>query len=186
MLATSWSKALCLALLTPLDALLLPPGRPRATVQRPARQRIRACAPGPEADGEAEAGGEEATVYEGEEATVYKRKKGGYRAYKPQDNRDQLLYRLTEVTPPPRFLGQVSLAPTLACGDLVELTSDGNRDAYVVKRVAYQYQYSSGRYQMVGKGASVVKTSRDGIEKALGRLLRRPEEDASAEDDRTR
>ena len=65
--------------------------RADATVQRPARQPIRACAPRPEADGEAEVGGEEATVYEGEEATVYKRKKGGYRAYKPQDNRDQLL-----------------------------------------------------------------------------------------------
>ena len=47
-------------------------------------------------------------------------------------------------------------------------------DTFVVKRISYRYAYSAGRYRMVGKGASVVKAGRLGIERALGRLLPAP------------
>ena len=48
---------------------------------------------------------------------------------------------------------------------------DTAEDTFVVKRISYRYTYSAGRYRMTGKGASVVKAGRLGIEKALGRLL---------------
>ena len=120
------------------------------------------CCELPEDDAEADADLEQ----EEEEATVYKRKKGGYRPYKPADNRDQLLFELTDITPPERKIGNYRLAPNLGCGDMVE-TAD---DTYVVKRISYRYAYSGGRYRMVGKGAAVVRAGRLGIEKALGRL----------------
>ena len=131
----------------------------------PARAAILACV-GEEPD---EPGEVEADAGASEEATLYKRKKGGYRAYKPKDDRDRLMYELKEVTPPPRLLGEVRLAPNLGCGDILEYEAN----TYVVKTVSYRYQYSSGKYRMVGKGANVVQTGRDAIEKALGRLLQR-------------
>ena len=51
---------------------------------------------------------------------------------------------------------------------------DTPEDTFVVKRISYRYTYSAGRYRMTGKGASVVKAGRLGIEKALGRLLPTP------------
>ena len=50
-------------------------------------QRQAMCCELPEEDAEADTDLEQ----DEEEATVYKRKKGGYRPYKPADNRDQLL-----------------------------------------------------------------------------------------------
>ena len=149
-------------------------------------------------DGEGAEGGEDAEVEEDGEATVYARKKGGF-VKKQVDNRDRLPYELTDITPPERKVGTFQLAPNLGCGDsetpptparhpfiplqhtapsdscLRPAVVDTPEDTFVVKRISYRYTYSAGRYRMTGKGASVVKAGRLGIEKALGRLLPTPD-----------
>ena len=111
-----------------------------------------------------------------EEAQLLKKtRKGTYKAYKPKDDRDTLLYDATEITPPPTKLGLFRLSPNAGCGDLISapVRTSGRSSAhtYVIKRVSYRYAYQSGSYRMVGKGVDVKKTSRDATEAFLERLL---------------
>ena len=80
----------------------------------------RACDPG-------ELGDEDGIV---EDATLFRKKKGTYRPSKPADDRDKLLYDVTEVTPPPTALGQFRLGPSAACGDLISARDQ----TFVIKR----------------------------------------------------
>ena len=115
-----------------------------------------------------------------------KTRKGTFKAYKPKDERDRLLYAVTEVTPPPTKLGTFRLSPNAGCGDLISAPvragGRGNAHTYVIKRVSYRYSYQSGSYRMVGKEVDVKKTSRDATEAFLERLLPR---DADGAEDRT-
>ena len=43
--------------------------------------------------------------------------------------------------------------------------------SFVIRKVAYQYQYIGGAYRMVSKAAKVKKTSRDSVERFMERLL---------------
>ena len=120
------------------------------------------------------------------DATLFKKRKGAYKPYQPKDDRDKLLYRVTEVTPPPRVLGNFRLGPSAGCGDLISarVRLDGESEkieqAFVIKRVSYRYEFSGGRYKMAGKGAYVKQASRDAVETSLSRLL--PEESAASDD----
>ena len=50
-----------------------------------------------------------------EDAVTFRRGKKSSK----KDQRDRLLYDVTEVTPPPTRLGMFKLEPSLACGDLI-------------------------------------------------------------------
>lgn len=55
--------------------------------------------------------------------------------------------------------------------------------SFVIRKVAYQYQYIAGQYRMVSKAASVKKTSRDSVEKFMERLLPKEDVDETVLDD---
>jgi len=76
-------------------------------------------------------------------------------------------YTVTEMTPPPRRLGLFRLEATAGCGDMIEVDDV----SFVIRKVAYQYQYIGGAYRMVSKAAKVKKTSRDSVERFMERLL---------------
>jgi hypothetical protein len=120
-----------------------------------------------------------------EEATLYKKRKGSFRPLQTKDNRDQLLYKVTEITPPPRKLGNFRLGPSAGCGDLisarVRLGEDGEKSeqTFVIKKVSYRYEYQRGAYRMVGKAAGVKAASRDAVESVLNRML--PDEAGSSD-----
>ena len=122
---------------------------------------------------------EEEEEEEGEiqEATLYKRKKGAFKPLQPKDNRDALLYRVTEITPPPRQLGNFKLGPSAACGDLISArvrmddSSPKEEQTFVIKKVSYVYEFQRGAYRMVGKRAGVKAASRDAVEAVLNRML---------------
>ena len=96
-----------------------------------------------------------------------------------------------QVTPPPKKLGQFMLGPSAACGDLISArvlldgAAEKTEQAFVIKSVSYRYEYASGGYKMVGKGASVKRASRDLQEQCLERMLTQepPLSDAADEDD---
>lgn len=123
--------------------------------------------------GAAEAGHGAPEAGDGAEAQLWKRRRGRFKPYKPKDNRDTLLYDVTEMTPPPSHLGTFRLEPGAACGDMISLV--GATQAYVIKKVSYRYEYGSGGYKMVGKRVSVKRASREGVEKFLQRMLPRGE-----------
>ena len=94
------------------------------------------------------------------------RKRGG--KFKPaKDDRDKLLYEVTEVSPPPQNLGRFRLGPSAACGDLISARDE----TFVIKKVSYRYEFSRGSYRMVGKGAMVKRTDRHATEAFLERML---------------
>ena len=104
-----------------------------------------------------------------EDAQVRKRRsKGSFAPYKPpRDERDRLLYDVTEITPPPRRLGRFRLARDASCGDMLE-----HKDStFVIKAVDYRYQYQRGAYRMVGKSAAVKESSREATERFFARML---------------
>mmetsp|Transcript_47486 Transcript_47486/g.110135 ORF Transcript_47486/g.110135 Transcript_47486/m.110135 type:complete len:186 (-) Transcript_47486:165-722(-) len=106
-----------------------------------------------------------------QDAWLYRKRGGkGFRPHKPKDNRDILLYALTEVSPPPTSLGLFKLEPSAACGDLIQ-TREGT---FVIKKVLYRYAYSGGTYKMVGKSAQVKSTSRDAVDSFMNRMLGSP------------
>jgi len=112
-----------------------------------------------------------------EDAQVFRKKGGSFRPHKPKDNRDKLLFDVTEITPPPTKLGVFRLEPSAACGDLisarvpVEGEPEKVEQAFVIKKVSYRYAYSQGGYRMVSKGAEVKQASRDSTEKFLKRMI---------------
>ena len=118
-------------------------------------------------------GGEEEDAIE--DAMTFK--KGQPRRKSKKDQRDRLLYDVTEVTPPPTRLGQFRLGPSAACGDLIsarmrfEGESEKLDHTFVIKRVSYRYEYQGGTYRMVGKGAQVKRADRYATESFLERLL---------------
>ena len=120
-----------------------------------------------------------------EDAKLFQKRKGKFSEKKPKDNRDKLLYKVTEITPPPTDLGQFRLGPTAACGDLISapVRMDGEAEkvdqTFVIKRVSYRYEYQRGTYRMVGKGAMVKRTDRHATEEWLMRML--PQETAEPE-----
>ena len=110
-----------------------------------------------------------------EDAQLLKRGRKGYKA--PKDNRDALLYKVTEISPPPKKLGTFRLPPNAGCGDIIcaPVRLDGEAEkseqTFVIKKVSYRYAYQSGRYVMVGKEAGVKKASRDATDAFLQRML---------------
>ena len=86
---------------------------------------VRACAAEESEDQEAEP----------EEAVLYKKKKGAYKPYQPKDNRDKLLYQVTEITPPPKRLGAFRLGPSAGCGDLISARVRLDGEAEKVEQV---------------------------------------------------
>ena len=105
-----------------------------------------------------------------DDARTFKRSKGVLPSRKKKtDQRDRLLYDVTEVTPPPKSLGRFRLEPNLACGDMMMYKDK----TFVIKKVSYRYNYIGGAYRMVGKGASVKETSRDSVEAFMRRMLPR-------------
>ena len=78
---------------------------------------------------------EEAEDQEPEEAVLYKKKKGAYKPYQPKDNRDKLLYQVTEITPPPKKLGLFRLGPSAGCGDLISARVRLDGEAEKVEQV---------------------------------------------------
>ena len=122
-----------------------------------------------------------------EDAKLFQKRKGTFREKKPKDNRDKLLYDVTEITPPPTDLGQFRLGPSAACGDLIcaPVRIDGEAEkvdqTFVIKRVSYRYEYQRGTYRMVGKGAMVKRTDRHATEAFLERMLPQEEETAEPE-----
>lgn len=117
---------------------------------------------------------------------IFRKKGGQFKEHKPKDNRDKLLYTVTETTPPPTKLGVFQLDPSAGCGDLIaaRVRVDGEAEkqeqAFIIKKVSYRYAYDGGSYKMVSKGAEVKMASRDSTEKFLNRLLPKME-DAKAE-----
>merc|ERR1711920_795838 len=134
-----------------------------AQCQRCARPLL--CQPPEEAAWWAREAADEGVVGD---ARLY-RKRGGH-PHKPKDNRDRLLYALTEVSPPPTALGLFKLEANAGCGDMIE-TRDGT---YVIKKVLYRYAYSGGTYKMVGKSAEIKSTSRDAVDSFMNRMLGSP------------
>ena len=102
-----------------------------------------------------------------EDAVLGKRTKRGVKFKRPLDNRDSLLYRVFDTSPPRAALGLFRLDPTAACGDLLVV---GDRN-YIVRKVSYRYVYTQGAYRMVQKVLDVKETGRDAVEKSLGRML---------------
>jgi len=96
---------------------------------------------------------------------------------------------VTEITPPPTKLGLFRLEPSAGCGDLISapVRVDGefekSEQTFVIKRVAYRYEYQGGAYRMTGKRADVKKASRDAAEAFFERMLPK-DEDMSALDGR--
>ena len=96
-----------------------------------------------------------------QEATAVQEEKGAFKPLQPKDNRDALLYRVTEITPPPRQLGNFKLGPSAACGDLISARvrmDDGSpkeEQTFVIKKVSCVYEFQRGAYRMVGKRAGV-------------------------------
>jgi hypothetical protein len=109
-----------------------------------------------------------------EEASLYRKRKGAYK--KQKDDRETLLYELTEITPPPTKLGLFRLAPSAACGDIISarVTTEGGKkveETFVVKRISYVYRYQGGAYRMVAKGADVKRARRELAESLLERSI---------------
>ena len=119
-----------------------------------------------------------------EDAQLFKKQKGTYKAHVVKDDRDKLLYDITESTPPPTMLGQFRLGPSAGCGDLISarVRLDGeaakSEQTFVIKSVSYRYAYQRGAYRMIGKGASVKRADREMTERFLKRML--PKEDSAA------
>jgi hypothetical protein len=101
------------------------------------------------------------------EAQIFRKKRGTFQEYKPKDNRDKLLYDVTEVTPPPTKLGKFKLEPSAGVGDLMI----ANDQTYVIQKVSYRYTYEAGALRMFAKGAAVKKASREATESFLRRML---------------
>lgn len=116
---------------------------------------------------ENEAVTDEDTVEEAKEATLLKKRKGKFVPHKVKDNRDRLLYSVTEVTPPKRTIGEYRLDANAGCGDMICV----GEETFVIQKVGYRYVYVSGAYRMVGKQAYVKKASREGTESFLERML---------------
>ena len=106
------------------------------------------------------------------------RKRGG--KFKPaKDDRDKLLYEVTEVSPPPQNLGRFRLGPSAACGDLISARDE----TFVIKKVSYRYAYERGAYRMVAKGADVKRTDRQMQEAFLERMLPKSDSSSPQQDD---
>lgn len=120
---------------------------------------------------------------------VFRKKGGTFRPHVSKDDRDKLLFDITEITPPPRKLGTFRLEPSAACGDLisarvrVEGESEKVEQPFIIKKVSWKYEYVQGSYRMVAKGADVKMVSRDSTEKFLNRMLpsKSPADDAEEE-----
>ena len=106
-----------------------------------------------------------------EDASVVK--KGGKPRKPPKDDRDKLLYQVTEISPPPTKLGLFKLDPNAGCGDCIEVPTDedGSSSVFVIKKVSYKYAHRGGRMQMIGKDADVKEAARDSLEKFMTRML---------------
>ena len=163
-----------LAVAAAVAALLQPSltvARQHALQQRRRISSIR-CSSDDWLNGDARGGSEEI-----EEAQVFRKKGGTFRPHKPKDNRDKLLFDVTEITPPPTKLGVFRLEPSAACGDLISarVRVDGESEKveqpFIIKKVSYRYAYQQGSYKMVSKGADVKMASRDSTEKFLTRML---------------
>ena len=108
---------------------------------------------------------------------VFRKKGGTFRPHVSKDDRDKLLFDITEITPPPRKLGTFRLEPSAACGDLIsarvrmEGESEKVEQPFIIKKVSWKYEYLQGSYRMVSKGADVKMVSRDSTEKFLSRML---------------
>lgn len=90
---------------------------------------------------------------------------------KSNDGREKLPYDVHLITPPPRYLGRYILDPNTNCGDILETSSLGEQEAFVVKRVKHKFKYRAGRYQMFAKEVDVTQVARAGVEAFLERLV---------------
>jgi hypothetical protein len=91
---------------------------------------------------------------------VFRKKGGTFRPHVSKDDRDKLLFDITEITPPPRKLGTFRLEPSAACGDLisarvrVEGESEKVEQPFIIKKVSWKYEYLQGSYRMVARPRS--------------------------------
>ena len=92
-------------------------------------------------------------------------------------------YEVVETTPPRPVLGVFSLSPTIGCGDVLRF--DGVR-AYKIKRIASQYKYIDGRFQLRSKRAEATELRRAAIESHLERVLIRSPKGPSSKKDETK
>ena len=100
-----------------------------------------------------------------EDASVLK--KNGKARKAPKDDRDKLLYQVTEISPPPTQLGVFKLDPNAGCGDMIQHEDS----TFIIKKVSYKYAHRGGRMQMIGKDAAVKEAARDSLEKFMTRML---------------
>eukprot|EP00316_Scyphosphaera_apsteinii_P002954 CAMPEP_0119306342 /NCGR_PEP_ID=MMETSP1333-20130426/7124_1 /TAXON_ID=418940 /ORGANISM="Scyphosphaera apsteinii, Strain RCC1455" /LENGTH=121 /DNA_ID=CAMNT_0007309615 /DNA_START=158 /DNA_END=523 /DNA_ORIENTATION=- len=108
-----------------------------------------------------------------QDAMLFRKKGGkGFRPYKPKDNRDKLLFDVTNIVPPPKSLGRFRLEPVASCGDIVECRGK----VFVIKKVFYRYTYTGGAYRMVGKAVHVKETSREAVEQFMQRVFSTPDQ----------
>lgn len=77
-------------------------------------------------------------------------------------------YEVYDTAPPGDIIGVFSLPPMLGCGDILRVDADR---AYVIKRIASRYKYTSGKFALESKRADATEVNRAAAEKKLARLL---------------
>jgi len=98
---------------------------------------------------------------------------------KKQKSEERYPYEVFETSPPQALLGVFSLSKDVGCGDILRVRANDDDTAYVIKRVASQYKYTDGRFQLTSKRADATELNRAAAEKKLKRLLSVSDTDSS-------